>query len=288
MLLIVYRSMLLALVPLLTIGVGLLIARGLLAALALAGWAMSPLVELFLVVILFGCGTDFCLFLSWRFGEHWNAANPAGAMRATMRLVTAPLLTSAGTVIAGLSLMGLTRFKLFSSTGPSIALGLALTVAATLTLTPALLILLARYRPRAFAGLTAPPSGVWNRIGRGVLVRPLSIWLGTAAAMVAVSALGFRITYLQDMPAELARKTPSIEGLRLVAEKFGAGRIAPLTVLLQSKGDLRNSEGLALIDDVSRLLAHQHRLLEVRSATQPLGTTELLEPAPRRPAAGHR
>ena len=47
-----------------------------------------------------------------------------------------PLLTSAGTVIAGLCLMGLTRFKLFSSTGPSVAIGLALTLAAALTLTP--------------------------------------------------------------------------------------------------------------------------------------------------------
>ena len=54
-------------------------------------------------------------------------------------------------MIIGLSLMGTTRFKLFSSTGPSVAIGLALTLVATLTLTPALLVLLARYRPRSFA-----------------------------------------------------------------------------------------------------------------------------------------
>ena len=140
----VYRSLLLALVPMATIGVGLGISRGVLAWMTQMGWEMSPLVELFLVVILFGCGTDFVLFLSWRFGEHWNRANPAGAMRVTLRRSLAPLLTSAGTVIVGLSLMGLTRFKLFSATGPSVALGLAITLLATLTLTPALLILLAR------------------------------------------------------------------------------------------------------------------------------------------------
>ena len=59
-----------------TIGVGLVISRGVLAWLAASGWEVSPLVELFLVVLLFGSGTDFCLFLSWRFGEHWNAADP--------------------------------------------------------------------------------------------------------------------------------------------------------------------------------------------------------------------
>ena len=35
-------------------------------------------------------------------------------------------------MIVGLSLMGTTRFKLFSSTGPSVAIGLAITLAATL------------------------------------------------------------------------------------------------------------------------------------------------------------
>ena len=110
-------------VPLATIGVSLVIARGVLAWLVLAGWEISPLVELFLVAILFGSGTDFCLFVSWRFAENWNAANPAGAMRMTLRRAIVALLTSAGTVIIGLMLMGTTRFKLFSSTGPSVAIG---------------------------------------------------------------------------------------------------------------------------------------------------------------------
>src|SRR5262249_11545569 len=60
-LLAVYRSLLLALVPLATIAVSLVITRGLLAWMSLAGWEISPLVELFLVALLFGTGTDFCL-----------------------------------------------------------------------------------------------------------------------------------------------------------------------------------------------------------------------------------
>ena len=75
-LLVVYRSFWLALVPLATIGVSLVISRGVLAWMSLAGWEISPLVELFLVAILFGSGTDFCLFLSWRFAEHWNPDEP--------------------------------------------------------------------------------------------------------------------------------------------------------------------------------------------------------------------
>ena len=73
--------------------------------------------------------------------------------------------------------------------------------------------------------------------------------------------------------------TPSADALRLVARKFGAGIAAPLTVVLESDENLRDSQGLALIDDLSRKLARQKWLVEVRSATQPLGSTEPLDPA---------
>src|SRR5271166_4618671 len=160
-LLLVYRSLFLAMVPLATIGISLIIARGLLAWLSTAGWEISPLVELFLVAILFGTGTDFCLFISWRFAEHFNPENPAGVMKQTLNRSFMPLVTSAGTIIIGLMLMGTTKFKLFSTTGPSVALGLALSLIATLTLTPALLVLLARFRPQSFRKFAAPSSGTW-------------------------------------------------------------------------------------------------------------------------------
>ena len=141
-----------------------------------AGWEISPLVELFLVAILFGTGTDFCLFLSWRFAEHFNPRNPAGVMKLTLSRSFMPLVTSAGTIMMGLLLMGTTRFKLFSTTGPSVALGLALSLAATLTLTPALLVLLARNRPRSFHGFIAPSTGLWDQLSRTVMARPLRSW----------------------------------------------------------------------------------------------------------------
>ena len=285
-LLAVYRSFFLAIVPLATIGVSLMIARGLLAWGAELGWQISSLVELFLVVILFGCGTDFCLLLSWRFGENWNAANPRGAIRTTLGRVSLALLTSASTTMIGLMLMGTTRFKLFSSTGPSVAFGLAITVIAALTLTPALLLFLARWRPRAFTGLTRPASGYWDDLARLILKRPWLAWSLTLLAMLPAAALGLRLTaenrFVQDTVAEMPDGTPSVDGLRLVSEKFGAGTTAPLTVVLgieEGEGDFKSSVGLATLDDISRLLTHQKNLEEVRSATQPLGSTAPLDPA---------
>lgn len=278
-LLVVYRSVWLALVPLATIAISLVISRGVLAWLNLAGWDVSPLVELFLVALLFGSGTDFCLFVSWRFGEHWDARDPARAMRVALERSSATLLTSAGTVIVGLSLMGTNRFTLFSSTGPSVALGLAITLLAVLTLTPALLVVLARVRPRALAALTSPSSGIWERVSRAVLRRPIMSWLVTVLVMAPLAILGLRSGFVSDVMAEMPRQTSSVRNLRWLATKFDTGALAPLTVLLDSDSDLRGSEGLSRIDEVSRFLARQRRLTEVRSATQPTGSQKPLEVA---------
>ena len=84
--------------------------------------------------------------------------------------------------------------------------------------------------------------------------------------------LGLRTGVIQDMLIEMPMRTPSAGAMQLLATKFGPGKLTPLSVVLEADGDLRQSRGLALIDDLSRFLAHQRRLAEIRSATQPLGS----------------
>jgi RND superfamily putative drug exporter len=189
------------------------------------------------------------------------------------------LLTSAGTVIIGFLLMGTTKFSLFSSTGPSVAVGLALTVVATLTLTPSLLVILARYRPRAFKGMTRASSGFWDMVGQKVMSSPAWYWAATMIVMVPIAILGTQTEFIQDTLAEMPPDTESVKNLRFVVSKMGSGLTSPLAIVLESSKDLRTSEGLALVDDVSRLLSRQRRLDEVRSATQPLGSTAPLDRA---------
>jgi RND superfamily putative drug exporter len=293
----VYRSLILAMVPLATIGTAVLVARGVLAWLARAGWELSPLAELFLVVVLFGCGTDFCLFLSWRFAEEWDADDPAAAMRATLRRASGALLTSAGTVIVGLSMLRLTRFSLFSSTGPTVALGLALTLIAALTLTPALLILVARWRPAVFAGWTSLSPGFWDRLAHLTLRRPVRVWASTLALLLvpALLASADARPFTLDVPGELPGTTPSIQAMQEIAParsgarldlpsnagRFWAGELSPMTVVLTSGPEdfWRDSSAIALIDDLSRMLERNGSFVEVRSATQPLGSARTFEPA---------
>jgi RND superfamily putative drug exporter len=97
--------------------------------------------------------------------------------------------------------------------------------------------------------------------------------------MVPVAILGTQTEFLQDTLAEMPSGTESVKNLRFVVSKMGSGMTSPLAIVLESSKDLTTSEGLALVDDVSRLLSRQRRLDEVRSATQPLGSTAPLDRA---------
>lgn len=275
----VYRSFLLAMIPLATIGVGLVVSRSALAWMAVSGWEISPLVELFLVVILFGSGTDFCLLLSWRYGEHFNPAAPERSMRVALRRSMEPLVTSAGTVIIGLLLMGTTEFKLFSSTGPSVGLGLAITLVASLTLTPALLVLLARKKPACFEGISQESGSFWLNVARWVLSRPGSTVAATLFVMILPILAGFRVDFVMDILSEMPASNLPGRNLKTIAKSFGEGVVAPITMIVQADRDLRDPDGLELIDDLSRFVTHQRKIGELRSATQPLGSTGPLQQA---------
>jgi RND superfamily putative drug exporter len=186
-LLLVYRAPLLALVPLVTIGVSVCVALHLLALLTLIpGVHLVHISKVFAIVILYGAGTDYCLFLISRYREELeNGHDGPTALRRSVATVGGALAASAGTVICGLGLMFFAEFAKVRCAGPAIALSLAVALAASLTLSPAVLYLLgpAVFWPKGWpapaqrqAGLGGgrrPASrGFWEAIGRGVVATP--------------------------------------------------------------------------------------------------------------------
>lgn len=139
-LLFIYRSPVAPLVPLVTIGVALGVAQGVIALLAQAGMKVSSLVEMFMVVIIFGAGTDYCLFVISRFREDVSRSREYRAtLVSTFAVVGAVIASSASTVIVGFLSQGAGHFGMFRSTGPAMAIAISVTLLAGLTLTPALM-----------------------------------------------------------------------------------------------------------------------------------------------------
>ena len=100
-LLLIYRAPLAALVPLATIGCAFLVSRGLLGFLAQGGWKLSSVLDSFIVVLVFGVGTDYSIFLVSRFREELGRNNNDDAVRMTGSRIGAVIAASAATVIVG-------------------------------------------------------------------------------------------------------------------------------------------------------------------------------------------
>ena len=144
----VFRSPVAPAVPLATIGLAYLVAGSLVALLAGAGLEVSSIVETFMVVFVFGAGTDYCLFILSRFREELEHRREArSTLVITMTVVGAVIASSAATVIAAFATQGVADFGLFRTTGPALAIATLVTLLAGQTLTPAFLSILG---PRTF------------------------------------------------------------------------------------------------------------------------------------------
>ena len=144
----VYRSPVTIMVPLTTVGIALGVSQGVIALLAERGFAVAGIVETFMVVIIFGAGTDYCLFIVSRFKEELGLAGGEERRRVlvgTMAVIGGVIASSAATVMVGFASQGVAEFGLYRTTGPAMAIAVVITLAAGLTLTPALLALLGRW-----------------------------------------------------------------------------------------------------------------------------------------------
>ena len=194
----VYRSPVTPVVPLITIGIALLVSQGVIALLADAGMRVSSLVETFMVVIIFGAGTDYCLFLISRFREEVGRTHEYRAtLVATVAVVGGVIASSAGTVIVGFTAQGVAKFGMFRTVGPAMAIAVVITLVAGLTLTPALI--------RAFGGALFWPAHPERMAAAGTLPElQVSEALGIAPTLSELD----RLAEIEEPPVEPEPQRP--------------------------------------------------------------------------------
>jgi RND superfamily putative drug exporter len=282
-LLCVYRAPLLALVPLITIAVSVCVSLKLLALMTLLpGVHLVNISKIFAIVILYGAGTDYCLFLISRYREELHAgfAIPHALAR-SLGGVGAALAASAGTVMVGLGLMGMAEFAKVRYAGPAIALSLGVALVASLTLTPALLRLLGTAvfwpgrapTPESKPHLHLPGKRLafWDWFSHRIATHPILAWAAAAVILLPLVVVGLEVQPTYRATGELRPGTESLQGLAAIQRHFTAGEIGPVTVLLESETDWSSREGVLQIDHLSRGFAALPNVARVRSLTQPLG-----------------
>jgi RND superfamily putative drug exporter len=320
-LMLVYRSPVLVVVPLFTIGVSLMVATGLVAALTqvhlLPGFEwwnfkIFTTTKIFVVVILFGAGTDFCLFLIARYREELNAGyRKTVAVERALIGVSDALLGSALTTILGLGTMFFAQFGKFRNSGPAIGLCLFVTLLACLSFAPALLRALgssifwpfgsqtARRSRRGATSDTPVPVGgdsgpatraattsaeetgqgrFWQWMAEQIIAHPATILVTAVAVMMPFAMLGANVQVTYDLLSELEPARMSKEGVEILRRHFPIGESGPLVVLAQKPAaDLDSPEGSAGTLELTRSL-YLPGVQSVRSIAAPTGK----KPAARR------
>ncbi len=289
-LLVVYRSPLLALTPLLTIALSVQVSLWAIALLTkVPGLRMQviDITQIFVIVVLFGAGTDYCLFLIARYREELIRGRPRDeALKEAIRQVGGALVASAGTVIVGLGMLWFSTFAKIQYTGPAIALCLAIGLAASLTLAPVLLhwlraaIFWPGRPPHHERGADferesveqMPMSGFWFGVADLVVTRPGMILVVSIAALTPLAVVGARTKPNYSQLADLNVDNPSVIGAKIIQRYFAVGEIGSTSLLIEHpKLNFRQADGREAMDAVSRAIAAVPNVAEVRSVSQPLG-----------------
>jgi putative drug exporter of the RND superfamily len=289
-LLLIYRAPLAALAPLVTIGSAFLVARGILGFLAQGGWQLSSVLDSFIVVLVFGVGTDYTIFLISRFREELGRHSHDEALRVTVSRISAVITASAATVIVGLASMVAARFGMIQTTGPALALTIFVTLLAGLTLTPSLLAIFGRnlFWPLHDQTRTASDEdrGFWAALARRITARP-GLLAAAVLVLLAVPALGLpQLKENFDVLNELPSGAESRQGFETLSKHLAEGQLMPLTVLVKTpagdSGVFTSQSGLSHMDALERSIAALPDVQTVRSVTDPMGegkVSDLLRPS---------
>ncbi len=241
----IYRSPLIALVPLVVVGVAYTLAQALVYLYAESGATVSNNGTSILVVLMFGVGTDYCLLLVARYREELaRHEDKHDAMARAVERAGPAILASGLTVALAMLVLLVAETGSIHTLGPVAAIGVLSALLAGLTLLPALLTIAGRrgFWPRrrliAFAPDAPPPhqSGWWRRIGQLVQERA-GLALTVTVALFAIGGLGL-LSYQEDYSTTTFFKKPTqaVAGFKALEQAFPAGTLAPSTALVERAG----------------------------------------------------
>ncbi|HEX5017482.1 MAG TPA: MMPL family transporter [Actinomycetes bacterium] len=237
-LILVYRSPFLWLLPLVSAGIALGMASGIIYALAVNDIVdVNGQNQAILFVLVFGAGTDYALLLVSRYREELHHHDDRfAAMRAAWRGVVAPIVASGATVAIGLLCLLFSELGANKSTGPVAAIGIVSAVIVMLTFLPALLAVFPRgvFWPRVprHDDIDDKLTGVWSRVARLVGRRPRTVWITTAVVLLALAALA--PTLKADgiaLTDGFTKDVDSVVGQEELTEHYPAGSGAPVIII---------------------------------------------------------
>lgn len=272
MLFFVYRSVLTTLLVLGTVLIEMSAARGLVAFLGNAGViGLSTYATNLLTLLVIAAGTDYAIFFAGRYQEARGTGEDRETAFYTMYRGTTHIVLGSGLTVAGaVACLSFTRLPYFQSLGIPAALGILVALFAALTLGPAILTLGAK------AGIFDPKRTIrtrgWRRIGTAIVRWPGAVLAAASAlALVGLIALpGYKTSY--DTRPYMPASAPANVGYTAAERHFSRARLEPELMMVETDHDMRNPEGMLVLDKVAKAVFHVPGVAQVQTITRPLGT----------------
>jgi RND superfamily putative drug exporter len=259
-------------------------------------------IEIYITVLVYGAGVDYCLFLIARYKEELDAgATYEEASARSIGKVGAALAASAGTSGVGIGMMAFAEFGKFEEAGVAIFFSLMICLLTALTFAPSIIRLCGKWAfwpympqekvvrvtwisPTTWIGRLMQSGLVdrlWNRICELIRKHPARIWITTALLMVPFAGVG--VYFIDNLSYGLLSELPddylSVQGARAAQQHFSPGETGPATILLQNPAmDFTDKE---VIEEQLRRLSQKIKerkdeldVDDVRSVADPTGITK--------------
>jgi RND superfamily putative drug exporter len=272
MLLFVYRSVVTMILVLLTVFIEVAAARGFVAFLGNFGIiGLSVYSTNLLTLLVIAAGTDYAIFFLGRYLEARGAGEDRETAFDTMFGGTARVVLGSGLTVAGaVSCLSFARMPYFQSLGVPAGIGVLVSLAAALTLGPAVVTVASHF------GLFEPKRMMrtreWRRIGTAIVRWPGPVFAVTClVALVGLLALpGYKTSY--DPRPYMPATAPANIGYTAAERHFSAARLNPELLMIETDHDMRNPPDMLILDRVAKGVFHVPGIAQVQSMTRPLGT----------------
>lgn len=270
-LLLVFRSPVAPIVSLFSIALTFLCSQGIVTQFAdKLNFPYSSSTSTFLILVLFGIGTDYTLLLMMRFREKLKTKSVEDAIVSTYRTAGKTVFLSSLTVLIGFAVLGFAKFSIYQAVS-AVAIAVVVLLLELTTLLPCLMRLLG---PGLFWP-TKPRAGhqrnrLWETVSSASVRKPVVFLLAVLVVTVPVILL-YKTDLSYDNLHEVASSYDSVKAVNISSDKFGPGKLFPVNVLVQSSSPMDNEEALAAIDKLDDDLTKVSGVQSVSSATRPKG-----------------
>lgn len=269
----VFRSPIAPLVSLLSVGVSFIISLSVVMNLVdKFNFPLSNFTQVFMVVVLFGIGTDYNILLFDQFKEELSHGDsPDAATGRALKIAGRTILYSGSSLLIGFSALGLANFSIYKS-AVGVAIAVAILLVVLLTLNPFFMAILG---PRLFWPTKKFAGGSTSKMWHGIAASSVRYPIIALVVVLGVS-LPFILTYNNELNydtlAELNDTIPAKKGFQVVQDHFSKGTAEPSTLYIKTDHALNNEKDLKVIDSLTKQLQKVKGVKTVASVTQPGGS----------------